>query len=148
MNPTAEARRLEYRQWSRNDIHWSLCQCVSYMTACFTVAFTQLHRIRRLRPATCVTDVTSVNWCDEWFSINLTFMEPCVARCVFYITNEMQLIQYSLLLSALYMFRAKKLNSSNPSAPAVDSRQAWQYPRLHIQFYKLLMMVGKTSRNW
>jgi hypothetical protein len=26
--------------------------------------------------------------------------------CVFYITNEMQLIQCSLLLSALYMFRA------------------------------------------
>jgi len=23
----------------------------------------------------------------------LTFMEPCIARCVFYITNEMQLIQ-------------------------------------------------------
>jgi hypothetical protein len=36
----------------------------------------------------------------------LTFMEPCIARCVFYITNEMQLIQCSLLLSVLYMFRA------------------------------------------
>ena len=35
----------------------------------------------------------------------LTFMEPCIARCVFYITNEMQHIQCSLLLSALYMFR-------------------------------------------
>ena len=33
-------------------------------------------------------------------------MELCVARCVFYVTNEMQLIQCSLLLSALYMFRA------------------------------------------
>jgi hypothetical protein len=37
----------------------------------------------------------------------------CLARagngttiCVFYITNEMQLIECSLLLSALYMFRA------------------------------------------
>jgi len=30
---------------------------------------------------------------------HLTFMEPCIARCVFYITNETQ-------LSALYMFRA------------------------------------------
>jgi hypothetical protein len=40
-------------------------------------------------------------------SKSLTFMEPCIARCVFYITNEMQLIQcYLLLLSALYMFRA------------------------------------------
>jgi len=36
----------------------------------------------------------------------LTFMDPCIARCVFYITNEVQLIQYSLLLSAVYMFRA------------------------------------------
>jgi len=33
-------------------------------------------------------------------------MEPCVTRCVFYITNEMQLIQCSLLLTALYMFWA------------------------------------------
>jgi len=32
-------------------------------------------------------------------------MEPCIARCVFYITNEMQLTQHSLLLSALYMFQ-------------------------------------------
>ena len=38
--------------------------------------------------------------------IYLTFMEPCIARCVFYITNEMQIIQCSLLSSALYMFRA------------------------------------------
>jgi len=36
----------------------------------------------------------------------LTFMEPWTATCVFYITSEMQLIQCSLLLSALYMFRA------------------------------------------
>ena len=35
----------------------------------------------------------------------------------------------------------------NPSTPAVDSRKAWQYPRLHIQFYKLLMMGGKTAWN-
>jgi len=38
--------------------------------------------------------------------LNLMFMEPCVARCVFYITNEMQLIYCCLLLSALYMFWA------------------------------------------
>ena len=38
--------------------------------------------------------------------LNLTFMELRIARCVFYITNEMQLKQCSLLLSALYMFRA------------------------------------------
>ena len=33
------------------------------------------------------------------------------------------------------------------STPAVDSRKTWQYPRLHIQFYNLLMMGGKTARN-
>jgi len=38
--------------------------------------------------------------------MDLTFMEPCITRYVFYITNEMQLIQCSLLLSALYTFRA------------------------------------------
>ena len=41
-----------------------------------------------------------------WYvTTNLTFMEPCIARYVFYITNEMQIIQCSLLLSAPYMFR-------------------------------------------
>jgi len=42
---------------------------------------------------------------------------------------------------------AYKLNSSNPTTPAVDSRKAWQYPGLHVQFYKLLVMGGKTARN-
>jgi len=37
--------------------------------------------------------------------------------------------------------------SSSPFTPAVDSRKACQYPRLHIQLYKLLMMGGKTARN-
>jgi len=37
----------------------------------------------------------------KWMRVDLTFMEPCIARCVFYITNEMQLIQCSLSLSAL-----------------------------------------------
>jgi len=59
MNTTTEVRRLQYRQWSKNDIRWTLCQCVIYMTACFTAAFTQFHSIRRHRPATCITDVTS-----------------------------------------------------------------------------------------
>ena len=36
---------------------------------------------------------------------------------------------------------------SKPSTPAVDSRKARQYPRLHIQFYKLLMLGGNTARN-
>ena len=34
------------------------------------------------------------------------YATPGPTRCVFYITNEMQLTQRSLLLSALYMFRA------------------------------------------
>jgi len=34
-----------------------------------------------------------------------------------------------------------------PTTAAVDNRKARQYPRLHIQFYKLLMMGGKTARN-
>jgi len=38
-----------------------------------------------------------------FFSLTPPPMEPCMARCVFYITNEMQLIQCSLLLSALHM---------------------------------------------
>jgi hypothetical protein len=36
---------------------------------------------------------------------------------------------------------------SNPPIPAVDSRKAWQNPRIHIEFYKLLMMGGNTARN-
>ena len=36
------------------------------------------------------------HYVTEWtFLLCLTFMETCIARCVFYITNEMQLIQYS-----------------------------------------------------
>ena len=34
--------------------------------------------------------------------------------------------------------------SSNPPTPAADSRKAWQYQRLHMQFYKLLMMGEKN----
>jgi hypothetical protein len=38
-------------------------------------------------------------------------------------------------------------NSPNPSTPAADSRKARKYPRLHIQFYKLLMMGGKPPET-
>ena len=41
-------------------------------------------------------------------------MEPCIARCIFYVTNEMQLIQYVVGLE----------QRSNPTTPAVDSRKA------------------------
>jgi hypothetical protein len=47
------------------------------------------------------------NFIPVWYiRMYLTFMEPCIAKCVFYITNEMQLIQCSVLLSALYKFWA------------------------------------------
>ena len=62
----------------------------------------------------------------------LTFMEPCIARCVFYITNEMQLIHCSLLLSALYRFRAEacggvvvKALGHKPTGRGFDSR--WNF---------------------
>jgi hypothetical protein len=32
--------------------------------------------------------------------------------------------------------------NSKPTTPAVDSSKASHYPRMHIQFYKLLMMGG------
>ena len=43
--------------------------------------------------------------------------------------------------------KAWHCNSYTPTTPAVDSRKAWQYPRLHIQFYKLLMMGGKQPET-
>jgi TRAP-type C4-dicarboxylate transport system permease small subunit len=38
-------------------------------------------------------------------------------------------------------------NYSNTSITGIDSRKVRQYPRLQIQFYKLLMMGGKTAQN-
>ena len=49
------------------------------------------------RPLKMGPDGFSRNF-DKKLPLNLTFMEPCIARCVFYVTNEMQLIQCSLLL--------------------------------------------------
>jgi len=43
---------------------------------------------------------------DYYSYLNLTIMKPCIAGCVFYITNKMQLIQCSILLSAPYKFWA------------------------------------------
>jgi hypothetical protein len=51
------------------------------------------------------------------------------------------------LLAATASGGSKQAMGSNPSTPAVDSRKALQYPRPHIQFYKLLTMGGKTARN-
>jgi hypothetical protein len=54
------------------------------------------------------------------YSLDKYLSQKYYCRFVFYKTNEMQLIQCSLLLSALYVFRV---------------------------FHKLLMMGGKTARN-
>ena len=101
-------------------------------------------------------------------------MEPCIARFVFYITNEMQITQYSLLLSAFYMFRVffsahhqeliklyvqPCVLSCFPSVyrwcgwvgqhihTSGRQQESMTIPKLHIQFFKLLMMGGKTARN-
>ena len=66
---------------------------VAWQTA--TPLFWSGSRARRRKITSCISNC-----------LNLTFMEPCIARRIFYITNEMQLIQCSSLLSALYMFRA------------------------------------------
>ena len=44
--------------------------------------------------------------CTNICKSRMVLAEIFIWKGVFYITNEMQLIQYSLLLSALYMFRA------------------------------------------
>jgi hypothetical protein len=75
----------------------------------------------------------------------------------------MQLIQCSLLLSALYVFWAiffahhqelKKLYMQPwvlSGFPVVYHWCGWvrteQYPRLHIQFYKFVMMGEKIAQN-
>ena len=98
------------------------------------------------------------------------------SHCVFYMTNVMQLIQvlyyyqratcfgrFFRPLSGAYKTVCVALgiamlscslplvlmgwNCSNLSTPAADSRKAWQYPRLHIEFYKLLMMGKKPSET-
>jgi hypothetical protein len=52
------------------------------------------------------TDASITVHAKGLISFFLIFMEHCNARCIFYIMNKMQLIQCSLLLSALYMFWA------------------------------------------
>ena len=108
--------------------------------------------------------------------LNLTIMESCIARCLFFITNEMQLMQcffyyqrfscfgryfrpsseaYKtvcaafgiVMLSCSILLLWMGWSCSNPLTPTIDIRKEWQYPRLHIQFYKLLMMGGNTTRN-
>jgi hypothetical protein len=68
--------------------------------------------------------------------------------CILYNQRDATYTTFFIIISALHVGTVQlKLNSSNPSTPAVESRKAWQYPRLHIQFYKLLMMGGGTVRN-
>jgi hypothetical protein len=101
-------------------------------------------------------------------------MEPYIARCVLYITNEMQLIQCSLLLSALYMFRAgflpiirslyncmcslgccRAFLLSTAGVVRVEQhihtsgrqQESMTIPEAAHTVYKLLMMGGKPVRN-
>ena len=60
-----------------------------------------LHAVCRMQRQDC-----RLNPCSIGPLFGRNAMQLCIVRCVFYITNEMQLIQCSLLLSALYMFRA------------------------------------------
>jgi hypothetical protein len=39
----------------------------------------------------------------QYSATYLTFMEPCIARCVFYITNKMQLIVFRIIISTLHV---------------------------------------------
>ena len=52
---------------------------------------------------------------------------------------------FFIIISALHFSGGisahyQELMGSNPSVPAADNRKARQYPRLHIQFYKLLVL--------
>ena len=55
---------------------------------------------------------------------NLTFMEPRIARCVFYIANEIQLIQCSLSLSALYAEQFQPIQTSGRQQESMTTPKA------------------------
>ena len=74
----------------------------------------------------------------------LTFMEPCIARCVFYITNEMQLIQRSLLLSSLVWMG---WNLFQPLHTSGRQQESMTIPKAEHTVFNLLMMDGKTARK-
>jgi hypothetical protein len=76
--------------------------------------------------------------------------------CILYNQWDETYTVFFIIISALHVSGGFLLStagvdglelSSKPATPALDSRKAWQYPRLHIQFYKLLLTGEKTARN-
>ena len=89
---------------------------------------------------------------------NLTFMGPCIVNVFLSTTNKMQRLQYSLLLSVLYMFRtvfpliirsSKTVHAASDTCQtrlllpptwlsqnklAVAANKFDKYPMLHVQF--------------
>jgi hypothetical protein len=135
--------------------------------SCFTAARRRLiwHKQRKTK---VICNNIYIYLINNTITRLLTFMVQWIARCVFYISNEMQLIQCSTCFGRFFrpssgayktVFAAFGIvilscctpllwvGCSNPSTPVVYSRKAWQYPRLHIQIYKRLMMGGKPARN-
>jgi hypothetical protein len=81
------------------------------------------------------------------FLFYLTFMEPCIVGCVFYITNEMQLIQCSLLLTKLYMSTpTTQAEQFQPIHTSGRQQESMTIPKA-AHFYELLMMGRKTAHN-
>jgi hypothetical protein len=85
----------------------NILSCTLQLSALFPCFLSQRVRLFHCVPKHCKQCSYSVLfwWSKlhmerEWWC--LTFMEPCITRCVLYITNKLQLIQCSLLLSALY----------------------------------------------
>jgi hypothetical protein len=82
--------------------------------------------------------------CSEVCVYQLCFTTLSLSANMLYIF----LIMPSHIQDQIHFFNTWKKNDtqmyhlyrSNPSTTAVDSRKAWQYRRLHIQFYKLLMI--------
>ena len=50
-------------------------------------------------------------------------------------------------MCSLGYYHAFLLSTAGILTPAVDSRKTCQYPRLHIHFYKLLMMGEKNRQK-
>jgi hypothetical protein len=83
---------------------WILCILYNQRDATYTMFFVIISAIH-------VTDGFSAHhqeliklYVQPW--VLSCFPAVCITRCVFYITNDMQLIQCSLLLLNFYMFRA------------------------------------------
>ena len=74
LNPTTEVLRLQYHQWSRNDIRWTLCQCVFLYDSLSDGSF---HSVPLHSPPQAGN---LYNWCDERVSTNCVYSDS--SRCV------------------------------------------------------------------